>query len=102
MIDPTKIWSQTQLPSLPSVAARLLELTRNPETELSQVVQAIKADPAISAKIVRAANSTFFGVRTEVTGIERAVSMLGPTVANSLALSFALTNDATSDSPARP
>ena len=100
MIDPTRIWSQTQLPSLPTVAARLLELTRNPETELSQVVEAIKADPAISAKIVRAANSTFFGVRTEVAGIERAVSLLGPTVANSLALNFALTNDATINSPA--
>ena len=100
MIDPTRIWSQTQLPSLPTVAVRLLELTRNPETELSQVVEAIKADPAISAKFVRAASSTFFGVRTEVAGIERAVSLLGPTVANSLALSFALTNDATAESPA--
>ena len=100
MIDPTRIWSQTQLPSLPTVAARLLELTRNPETELRQIVQVIKSDPALSAKIVRAANSTFFGVRTEVAGVERAVSLLGPTVANSLALSFALAADATDDSPA--
>lgn len=100
MIDPTKIWLQTQLPSLPTIAMKLLDLTRNPETELRQVVQAIKADPAISAKIVKAANSTFFGVRSEVAGIDRAVSLLGPTVANSLALSFSLTDDANVGSPA--
>lgn len=91
MIDPTRIWSLTQLPSLPTVAQTLLKLTANPETELRQIVQLVKADPAISAKVVKAANSTFFGVRSEVKGIERAVSLLGPSVSNSLALGFGLT-----------
>lgn len=100
MIDPTRIWSLAQLPSLPTVAQTLLKLTANPETELRQVVQLVKADPAISAKIVKAANSTFFGLRSEVKGIERAVSLLGPSVSNSLALSFGLTANACSNSPA--
>lgn len=99
MIDPTKIWSLTQLPSLPTVAQGLLKLAANPETELRQVVQLVKADPAISAKIVKAANSTFFGVRSEVKGTERAVSLLGPSVSNSLALSFGLTASASPSSP---
>lgn len=99
MIDPTRIWSLTQLPSLPAVAQTLLKLTANPETELRQIVQLVKADPAISAKVVKAANSTFFGVRSEVKGIERAVSLLGPSVSNSLALSFGLTPAATATSP---
>ena len=38
MIDPTKIWSLAQLPSLPAVAQTLLKLAANPETELRQVV----------------------------------------------------------------
>lgn len=99
MIDPTRIWSLAQLPSLPTVAQTLLNLAVNPETELRQVVQLVKADPAISAKIVKAANSTFFGVRSEVKGIERAVSLLGPSVSNSLALSFGLTARALAPSP---
>ena len=33
MIDPQKIWSSSQLPTLPSVAIRLLELSQDPETE---------------------------------------------------------------------
>lgn len=99
MIDPTRIWSLAQLPSLPTVAQTLLKLAANPETELRQVVQLVKADPAISAKIVKAANSTFFGVRSEVKGIERAISLLGPSVSNSLALSFGLTARASAPSP---
>ena len=99
MIDPTRIWSLAQLPSLPTVAQTLLKLVVNPETELRQVVHLIKADPAMSAKIVKAANSTFFGVRSEVKGIERAVSLLGPSVSNSLALSFGLTANTCSTSP---
>lgn len=99
MIDPAKIWSLAQLPSLPTVAQTLLKLTSNPETELRQIVQVVKTDPAISAKIVKAANSTFFGVRSEVKGIERAVSLLGPSVSNSLALSFGLSASASAPSP---
>ncbi|MDB5342602.1 MAG: diguanylate cyclase [Schlesneria sp.] len=99
MIDPARIWSLTQLPSLPTVAQTLLKLTANPETELRQIVQLVKADPAISAKVVKAANSTFFGVRSEVKGIERAVSLLGPSVSNSLALSFGLTLASAANSP---
>jgi len=99
MIDPSKLWAISQLPSPPAVAQRLLKLAANPETELRQVVQLIKADPAISAKIVKAANSTFFGVRSEVRGIERAVSLLGPSVSNSLALSFGLSANATAPAP---
>jgi diguanylate cyclase (GGDEF)-like protein len=99
MIDPARIWSLTQLPSLPRVAQMLLKLTANPETELRQIVQLVKADPAISAKVVKAANSTFFGVRSEVKGIERAVSLLGPSVSNSLALSFGLTLASAASSP---
>lgn len=99
MIDPSKLWAISQLPSLPTVAQGLLKLAANPETELRQVVQLVKADPAMSAKIVKAANSTFFGIRSEVRGIERAVSLLGPSVSNSLALSFGLSASATPDSP---
>lgn len=99
MIDPAKIWTLAQLPSLPTVAQSLLKLAANPETELRQVVQVLKVDPAISAKIVKAANSTFFGTRSEVKGIERAVSLLGPSVSNSLSLSFGLSASAVSSSP---
>ncbi len=99
MLDPRRIWSSSQLPTLPGVAAKLLELTKDPETEIRQVIDAISTDPAISAKILKAANSSFFGLASEVRTIDRAVPLLGTTVATSLALSFSLTDDATASGP---
>lgn len=99
MLDPKRIWSSSQLPTLPGVAVKLLELTKDPETEIRQVIDVISADPAISAKILKSANSSFFGLACEVRTIDRAVPLLGTTVATSLALSFSLNDDAMSRGP---
>ncbi len=99
MLDPKRIWMSSQLPTLPSVAVRLLELTRDPETEIRQVIEVINSDPAIAAKILKAANSSFFGLSSEVRTLEKAVPLLGTTVSTSLALSFSLTDDAMSRGP---
>jgi len=101
MIDPQRIWTSSQLPTLPTVAVRLLALTRDPEAELAQVAEVIRTDPAISAKLIKAANSSLFGFRYEVKSLERAVNLLGTTVATSLALSFSLTDDALLRGPLR-
>ena len=90
MINPTKIWSMTQLPSLPTVAVRLLELSQEAVVEQREIVQAVLTDPAMSARIVRAANTTYFGVRHDVSSVEQAASILGATVTHALALNFSL------------
>lgn len=99
MIQPEKIWTSSSLPTLPAVATRLLELMRCPETIISDVVQIVKVDPAISAKLIKAANSSYFGLRSEVKTIERAIPLLGTTAATTLALSFALTDDSLKKGP---
>jgi diguanylate cyclase (GGDEF)-like protein len=101
MIDPQRIWTSPQLPTLPAVAVRLLELMRDPEAELRQIIDVIRKDPALSAKLVRAANSSMFGFRHEIKSLDRAVTLLGPTVATSLCLSFSLTDDACAQGPLR-
>jgi two-component system, cell cycle response regulator len=101
VIDPQRIWMSSQLPTLPTVAVRLIELTQNPETEIQEVIEAVKADPAISAKLIKAANSSLFGLRNEVKSVDRAVPIIGTTVATSMALSFSLTDAAFSKGPLR-
>ena len=90
MVNPQKIWSSSQLPSLPTVAVKLLEQLRSPEVSVQEVVNLIKTDPALSAKILKASNSSYFGFNSRVTAIDRAVPLLGTTVVSSLALSFSL------------
>jgi two-component system, cell cycle response regulator len=99
MIDPKKILASSQLPTLPSVAMKLLELARDPETEFRDVIEVVKADPAITTKILKAANSSFFGFKSPVTSIERAVPLLGTTVVTTLALSFSLVDAAMTSGP---
>jgi diguanylate cyclase (GGDEF)-like protein len=94
-MNPANVWSSPSLPSLPAVAVRLLELTRDPETEFPAVVETIKRDPAITAKILKATNSSFFACASKVTTIERAVLLRGTTGVTSLALSFSLVQSAT-------
>lgn len=96
MIDPEKIWSSPHLPTLPAVAIRLLQLSRDPETDVKELVEIIKTDPALSVKILKATNSSFFGIASKVTSIDRAVPLLGTTGVISLALSFSLVDAAMS------
>ena len=90
MIDLPKIWTCTQLPTLPTVALKLLRISKDPETGIDQIVDVIRTDPAIAAKILKLANSSFFGLSSKVISIDRAVPMLGKTVVTSLAFGFSL------------
>jgi diguanylate cyclase (GGDEF)-like protein len=90
MFDPQKIWQSAQLPTLPTVAVRLLELSQSSDTEIRDIVEVAKSDPAISAKLLKSANAAYFGLSHKVTTIERAVPLLGATVVTSLSLSFSL------------
>ncbi|QDU08645.1 GGDEF domain-containing protein [Gimesia aquarii] len=99
MISPEKIWSSDQLPTLPAVAVKLLELSKDSDTDIKDVIETIKADPAITAKILKASNSSFFSLRSECKGIERAVPLLGTMVVTSLALSFSLSESAITEGP---
>ena len=93
MIDPEVILQSRNLPTLPSIAVQLLELSNNPEAQISDYVSVIRNDPAISARIVQAANSSYFGMSFEATSVEGAIPRLGTTVVTSLALSFSLVMD---------
>jgi diguanylate cyclase (GGDEF)-like protein len=94
-----KILSSALLPTLPQVAVRLLEIAKQEDSEIKEVIEAIKMDPAITAKILKAANSSYFTFRTEINSIERAVPLLGTNVVSSLVLSFSLVDSITTNGP---
>ncbi len=85
-IDPNKIWNCSRLPTPPSIALRLLN------ADISEIVETVSADPAITVRILKAANSALYGLRSEVTTVERAVALMGRGAVASIALSFSLTD----------
>jgi len=65
------------LPPLPTAVGELLNLLEDPECTRGAVVAAIRSDAALSANVLRVANSSYFGLPTRVGTVERAVSVLG-------------------------
>ena len=84
------ILASDRLPSLPEVAARIVEIARNPEPDFDRMIEAIRTDPAIAGRILKTANSALLGMRTRASSIEMAVPRLGSTMVRTLVLSFCL------------
>jgi putative nucleotidyltransferase with HDIG domain len=65
------------LPTLPAVAVRVLEVTSDESSDSKEVVKLIESDPSLTARILQLVHRSDVGVRGEVTSVERAVILLG-------------------------
>lgn len=78
------------LPSLPAVALRVIEASKDPDISLHEVSEIISSDPAISAKILKIANSPLYSQRRSLSNLREALSLLGFNASLTIALSFSL------------
>ncbi|MEZ6242289.1 MAG: HDOD domain-containing protein [Phycisphaerales bacterium] len=78
------------LPSLPSVAVRLLELTSDADANINEIAKLVRQDQALSAKVLRTVNSSFYGLAQPCGSIDRALRYLGLATVKSLVLGFSL------------
>jgi HD-like signal output (HDOD) protein len=65
-----------KLPTLPGIAMKILELVRDEDTNLKAIADVLSTDPPLSAQVLKLINSPFYGVRTQVTSVPHAVSLL--------------------------
>ncbi len=87
---PEALLREENLPSLPAVALRILELSKNEDSGLGDYADAIASDPALTAKVLRLSNSATLGLVREVTTLQQATSVLGLRTVNMMALGFSL------------
>jgi diguanylate cyclase (GGDEF)-like protein len=78
------------LPTLPGVAIQLVELAQDPEAHIATAARIIAYDPALSAKILRVANSPLYATQRKVENLRQALTVLGLNATLSLALGFSL------------
>lgn len=83
--------SVENLPSLPEVANRIVGLARDSQVDVDQLVNAVCADPAMTAKVLKTANSVLFGRQFNVNSVQAALPVLGSTLLRTLVLGFSLT-----------
>jgi len=74
------------LPSLPLIIHKILSLTQDENSQTSQLAKVISNDQALTAKVLRIANSPLYHVSSVVTSISHAVTLLGFRTIRNLAL----------------
>ncbi len=80
------IQGAARLPVLPRVTLRLLNSLDSPDSSSREISGVIEADPALTARLLKLANSPFYGQRGMVSNIRNAVVVLGRKTIRSLAL----------------
>jgi diguanylate cyclase (GGDEF)-like protein len=83
----------TSLPTLPSVALKVLDLCQRENLDLPEIAKVITNDPALAAKMLKTVNSPAFALRQEVRTLTHAVALLGVNSVRTLVLSFSLLRD---------
>ena len=80
------------LPSEPKIYSRLCQLLRSGDASLREIAAVVEQDPAISASVLRLANSAFFGLSRTLSSVRDAAVMLGVVHLKSVVLAVELAN----------
>ncbi|MCP4131620.1 MAG: HDOD domain-containing protein [bacterium] len=84
-----KIYSKIEeLPTLPVVISTIIRLTEDPKSSTADITEAISRDPAMTSKILKVANSAYYGFSQKIADLERGVALLGFNMVKSLAVSI--------------
>ena len=81
------------LPSLPSIALEVLDLAQREEVDIAEIARIISKDPALSSKILRTVNSSFYGRSQSVSQVSQALVILGLQSVKTLVLGFSLVSN---------
>ncbi len=65
------------LPSLPEIALKIRKMADDPNVNLNQMADMISHDPALSARIMKIANSAFVGRGVHVNSLHQATTRIG-------------------------
>lgn len=78
------------LPTLPIIVARLVALYSTDDYTIDQVVRLIESDPPVSSRLLRLANSAYYGFEGRVESTRRASLLLGSATVQGVALGASL------------
>lgn len=86
MADIQAFFENVQLPTIPDVARELIATMKDDDIPFEKVRAAISKDPALTAKLIRLANSARFGLPRQVASLDDAITMVGLNQVRTLAL----------------
>lgn len=85
-----KIKSIKSLPTLPAVAQKVSKMAGSADTSAAQLGRIISTDQALSGRVLRLVNSSFYGFPGRISSISNAIVLLGFDVVRSLIISVSV------------
>ncbi len=79
-----------ELPTLPSVILQINRVLRDENTTIEKVVDIIERDSSLTSKVLRLANSSYYGLSYNVDTLTRAIVVLGFNTVKNLAVTVSL------------
>jgi HD-like signal output (HDOD) protein len=80
----------TRLPSIPKVIQELLQTFDNPDADMKQIANKIALEPVLTAKLLRTANASHYGLPRKVASVQDAVIVLGFSAVRTLVMASGL------------
>lgn len=78
------------LPTPPAVAMQVVREASNPDVTTTQISGILRQDPALCARVLKTINSAMYGMREQVSSLERAVLLLGLNAVRGIVLALSL------------
>jgi len=85
-----KLFHTAEIPTLPMVARKLVDLCKDEDITVRELVRLIKTDQGLASRVLRVANSAYFGMQHKASTLDRAVIALGFEYVKSISLGFHL------------
>lgn len=87
----TAFFESARLPVMSEVALALIRTLNDPNASVTQVESIIAKDPALTANLLRLANSAQFGLSRRVASLDQAIQLMGLSRVRALAVSTSIT-----------
>ena len=79
-----------KLPTMPVVASQMIELINTPDASATQLAKVVEKDAAVSARVLKIANSSFYSMSRQVTTLSTAIVIIGERALKNLVLAASL------------
>ena len=66
-----------ELPSMPEIYLRVSELLEDDSSSLGQIAETVQNDPAITGRVLKMVNSSYYGLPSQISSVAQAVRLLG-------------------------
>ncbi len=85
--------NQINIPMLPEVAGKVVQLTQDSDSDASQLSSLIQSDQPLAAHVMRVANSAAYSPNTSIVSLQQAIARLGMNLISEIALAASITSE---------